>query len=330
MIASNLQNIPDEKLITMLYDMLRIRVIEERLAELYLEREMRCPVHLCTGQEAVPVGVCAALNRDDYMLGTHRSHGHYLAKGGNLKAMVAELYGKITGCSLGKGGSMHLVDLPAGFLGATSIVGSTIPIAAGVAFGTQMQNQSKVTVVFFGDGATEEGIFHESLNFSSLKNLPIVFICENNFYSVYSPLSVRQPKQREIYQLARGHGLPGFHGNGNDVLEVYQLSKEAVERARKGGGPTFLEFKTYRWRTHCGGRYDNDLGYRAEDEFQSWISRCPIEDLKTRLLKNGLITEDEYEKMIEQFETEIADAVQFSRESAYPEKENLLKHIYAE
>lgn len=330
MTASNGQNVPDEKLPTLLYDMLRIRVIEERLAELYLEREMRCPVHLCTGQEAVSVGVCAALTQDDYVLGTHRSHGHYLAKGGDLKAMVAELYGKITGCSLGKGGSMHLVDQTVGFLGATSIVGSTIPIAAGVALSAKMQKKPNVTVVFFGDGATEEGIFHESLNFASLKELPVVFVCENNFYSVYSPLSVRQPREREIYQLARGHGLPGFHGNGNDVLEVYQLTKEAVDRARNSGGPTFLEFKTYRWRTHCGGKYDNDLGYRAEDEFQSWISRCPIESLKSRLLNNGLITEKKYDEMRDKFEMEIADAVQFSRESAYPGEDILLEHIFAD
>ena len=266
------------------FQMLRIRLVEERIAERYPQQEMRCPVHLCIGQEAVAAGVCAALTREDYVMSGHRSHGHYLAKGGSLKAMMAELYGKATGCSRGKGGSMHLVDLEVGFLGATPIVGATIPIAVGTAFASLMRGESRVSVVFFGDAAPETGAFHESLNFAALKRLPVVFVCENNLYSTASPLSVRQPDGLELVERGRGHGVASEQGDGNDAVEVYERARRAVERARRGEGPTFLEFKTYRWREHCGPYYDNDLGYRSESEFQEWQGRCPLTRLKERLL----------------------------------------------
>jgi len=290
---------------------------------------MRCPVHLSIGQEAIAVGVCTNLSREDYVLSNHRSHGHYLAKGGNLKAMMAEIYGKVTGCSQGKGGSMHLVDLSVGFLGATPIVGSTISIAVGVAFGSVMRGEESVSVVFFGDAATEEGVFHESLNFAALKKLPVLFICENNFYSVYSPLSVRQPEGREIFELARGHGIESYQGDGNDIVEIYMLAEQAVRKAREGGGPTFLEFKTYRWREHCGPCYDNDLGYRTENEFQMWKRSCPIEKLKECLLMDGLLCNQDIMNMKSKLETEIEDAVRFAKESLFPERQLLFKDIYA-
>lgn len=315
-----------ETLRRLYYEMLRIRLVEEKLAELYPEQQMRCPVHLSIGQEAVAVGVCANLSGEDYVLSNHRSHGHYLAKGGNLKAMMAELYGKVTGCSQGKGGSMHLVDLSVGFLGATPIVGSTIPIAVGVAFGSVMRGEESVSVVFFGDAATEEGVFHESLNFAALKKLPVIFICENNLYSVYSPLSVRQPEGREIFELARGHGIESYKGDGNDVVEVYTLAEQAIRKARQGGGPTFLEFSTYRWREHCGPNYDNDLGYRTENEFQSWKRCCPIERPKEWLVRDGHFSNQD---MVSELETEIEDAVRFAKESPFPEEQSLLKDIYA-
>jgi TPP-dependent pyruvate/acetoin dehydrogenase alpha subunit len=246
--------------------MLRIRLLEERIVELYPEQQMRCPVHICIGQEAVATAVCAHLKPTDYVVSSHRSHGHYVAKGGDLKAMMAEIYGKATGCCEGKGGSMHLLDLSVGYLGSTPIVGSTIPIGVGAAFGARMKGEERVTVVFFGEGATEEGVFHEAANFASLKKLPVVFVCENNLYSVYSPMSVRQPDGREVFNLAKGHGIESRQGDGNDVAEVYELAGEAVEKARRGGGPSFLEFKTYRWREHCGPNFDNDIGYRTEAE----------------------------------------------------------------
>jgi len=308
--------------------LLRIRIIEEKIAQIYPQQEMRCPVHLCIGEEAVAVGVCANLTRDDYVLSNHRSHGHYLAKGGNLRAMMAEIYGKATGCCQGKGGSMHLVDLRAGFIGATPIVGSTIPIAVGTAFGTVMRGEQRVSVVFLGDAATEEGVFHESLNFAALKKLPVLFVCENNLYSVYSPLSVRQPEGREIYRLAEGHGVKSYQGDGNDVVEVYKLAGQAINSVREGKGPAFLEFKTYRWREHCGANYDNDLGYRTESEFQEWRQRCPLEKLQGQLLKEGILSRQDIDRLTDNFKTEIEEAIAFAKESPFPTEANLLEHIY--
>ena len=222
--------------------MLRIRMIEERIASLYPEQQMRCPVHLCIGQEAVSAAVCAALHQDDYVMSTHRSHRHSLAKGGSLKAFLAELYGKATGCTQGKGGPMHLMDLSVGFLGAAPIVSSTIPVAVGVAMASVMKGENRVTVPFFGEAATEEGVLHESLNYAQLKKLPVVFLCENNLYSVYSPMSVRQPKEREVYEIAKGHGMQSFQGDGNNVEEIYSLTSQAVERARRGKARPSLNF----------------------------------------------------------------------------------------
>jgi pyruvate dehydrogenase E1 component alpha subunit len=318
-----------ETLKRLYYELLRIRMVEEKIAELYPEQEMRCPVHLCSGQEAVSVGVCANLSNNDYVMSTHRSHGHYLAKGASLKKMMAELYGKVTGCSKGKGGSMHLVDLSVGFLGAAPIVGSTVPIAVGAAFGSVMRGDRRVAVVFFGDGATEEGVFHESINFAALKSLPVVFVCEHNLYSVYSPLSVRQPEGREIFWLAKGHGVESYQADGNDVIEVYKLAEKAIQKARRGEGPTFFEFKTYRWREHCGPYYDHDLGYRSEGEFQYWKERCPIKRLEERLLEGGILCNQDIQAMVRDLRAEIEAAVTFAKDSPFPEGQLVMEHIYA-
>lgn len=318
-----------ERLRKLYYSMLRIRLVEETVADLYPRQEMRCPVHLCIGQEAVCAGACEVLGPDDYVLSGHRSHGHYLAKGGDLKRMLAEMYGKETGCCGGKGGSMHLIDLDAGFLGAAPIVASTIPIAVGVAFGVQMKNEPRVTLCFFGEGATEEGACHEALNFASLHKLPIVFVCENNLYSVYSPMAVRQPEGREVFWLAQSHGIESHQGDGNNVADVADRVCIAVERARSGGGPSFLEFKTYRWREHCGPNYDNRLGYRTEEEFQLWRERCPVEQCRERLLGGGHATQEQLEAMSDAIRGEIIDAVRFARESAFPEESMLLENVYA-
>lgn len=311
-------------------EMLRIRLIEERIAALYPEQEMRCPVHLCIGQEAVAVGACAALARRDYVLSGHRSHGHYLAKGGNLKAMMAEIYGKSTGCAGGKGGSMHLIDLDVGFLGSTPIVGSTIPIAVGTAFGSLMRNEDHVAMVFLGDGAVETGVFHESLNFASLKRLPIIFVCENNLYSVYSPLDVRQPASRSITDLGRAHGIESIHGDGNDVELVYQLCSRAAQKARNGGGPTFFEFATYRWREHCGHEYDNHIGYRTEQEYLEWKERCPIALMEARLLGNDHVSRSALNNVTAEIKDEINAAVAFAKQSPFPEQNTMSAHVVAD
>ncbi len=237
---------------------------------------MRCPVHLSIGQEAAAVGVCSALQTTDWAFSGHRNHAHYLAKGGNLKAMLAEIYGKATGCCGGKGGSMHLTDQAAGFIGATPIVGSTVPIAVGAALTALRESQGRVVVVFLGDGAMEAGVVHESLNFAALKNLPILFACENNLYSVYSPLNVRQPANRSLSDVAAGHGLKTIQADGNNVNEVYTKACSAVHELRQGNGPVFMEMPTYRWLEHCGPGYDNDIGYRSEAEFQEWKQRDPL------------------------------------------------------
>jgi TPP-dependent pyruvate/acetoin dehydrogenase alpha subunit len=309
--------------------MLRIRLVEEGIAQLYAAQQMRCPIHLCIGQEAVSAGVCGALGADDQVLSTHRAHGHYLAKGGNLRAMLAEMYGKRTGCSGGMGGSMHLIDLGAGFLGAAPIVGSTIPIAVGLAFGSVLRGERRVVVTFFGEGATEEGAFHEALNFAALKRLPVLFVCENNLYSVYSPLSVRQPAGRTVCQLAAGHGIESRQGDGNDVDEVHAMTQEALDRIRSGGGPVFLEFATYRWREHCGPNFDNGLGYRSEQEFEHWKAHCPIERQRQRGLRDGWLSDEDVASWSEEIQREFVAAVTFAKSSPWPEPSTMLDQVYA-
>lgn len=314
----------------MFYEMLRIRIIEEGIADLYPEQEMRCPVHLCIGQEAIPVGVCSHLLSEDVVMGNHRSHGHYLAKGGDLQAMLAEIYGKATGCSKGKGGSMHLIDLSVNFLGTTPIVASIIPIAVGTAFATYLKDETKVTVIFLGRGATEEGVFAESLNFASLKKLPVIFISEDNFFSVYTPLSERQPKARNNVEVAKAFGIPSEKGEGNNIQNVYELSQKAIAHARNGKGPYFLEFETYRWREHCGPDYDNKLNYRSEDEYQIWRKKCPIKSFENHLVSEMILGKNEIIQMRESIQKEFKAAVVFAKSSPFPHDSEIFKDLYKE
>ena len=303
--------------------MLRIRMVEEAIAEHYPEQEMRCPVHLSIGQEAAAVGVCAVLQRKDWVFSGHRSHAHYLAKGGDLKRMIAEIYGKSTGCCGGKGGSMHLTDQEAGFIGATPIVGSTVPIAVGAALTSQLREDCRVVVIFLGDGAMEAGVVHESLNFAVLKKLPVLFACENNLYSVYSPLEVRQPAQRSLSQLASGHGIQTMFVDGNDVSAVFEASSKACQSIRSGNAPIFLEMPTYRWREHCGPNYDNDIGYRTEEEFQSWKVNDPLERIRLRIESKKI------KSLTEELRQEIEEAFAFAKSSPFPDSQIALEHVYA-
>lgn len=314
----------------LLSEMIRIRRVEETIADRYAEQEMRCPVHLSIGQEAVAVGVCAALERHDYAFSTHRAHAHYLAKGGDLYAFLAELYGKDAGCSAGRGGSMHIVDLEANFLGATPILGSSIPVGVGAAFGSFLRGESRVTVIFFGDAATEEGVFAESLNYAALEKLPVVFVCENNMYSVYSSLGVRQPMGRDAANIAAAHGMPALRGDGNDVESVRSTSAAAISRARAGQGPTYLEFATYRWREHCGPNWDNHLGYRTQAEFESWQKRDPILSLERRMRDAGEIDDDFLAELESSVRKEIDAAFDFAKTAPFPSAEDLLTGEYAE
>jgi TPP-dependent pyruvate/acetoin dehydrogenase alpha subunit len=313
---------------SLLYDMLRIRLVEEGIAALYPEQEIRCPVHLCIGQEAIPVGVCANLLKDDIVMGNHRSHGHYLAKGGDLNAMMAEIYGKATGCSKGMGGSMHLIDLSVNFLGTTPIVASIIPVAVGTAFASWLNNENLVTVIFLGRGATEEGVFTESLNFAALKKLPIIFISEDNFFSVYSPLSERQPSERDNVAIAKGFGIPGCRGNGNNIQSVYELAQTAVNHVREGQGPYFLELETYRWREHCGPNYDNDLGYRSETDYLQWKKRCPVETFEGLLIEKELLNRDQVDQMRKVILQEFEEAIDFAKTSPFPNPEEISNNLY--
>ncbi|MEE3259515.1 MAG: thiamine pyrophosphate-dependent dehydrogenase E1 component subunit alpha [Candidatus Latescibacterota bacterium] len=314
----------------LLRGMMRIRLIEEAIADRYAEQQMRCPVHLSIGQEGIAVGVCATLRAGDYTMSTHRAHAHYLAKGGSLKAMLGELYGKETGCCGGRGGSMHLVDRSVGFLGATPIVGSSLPVAVGTAFGSQLQGEDRVTVAFFGEGTTEEGVFAESVNFAALKRLPVVFVCENNLYSVYSPPEVRFHPDRDRVALAKAHGIAAGKGDGNDVEQVLAMTGEAVAAVRAGSGPAFLEFDTYRWREHCGPNYDNDIGYRTEEEFLAWQAQCPVSGYRSLLLEQGVVDGAALDGIEAEIGREIEAALADARQASFPSVESMAADLYAE
>ena len=310
------------------FAMLRIRMVEQKITELYSENEMRCPVHLSIGQEAVAVGVCDHLEREDIIMSAHRAHAHYLAKGGDLKSMIAELYGKATGCAMGKGGSMHLVDLNCGFFAAVPIVGSTIPIAVGVAWAFKLKKSSNIVAVFLGDGATEQGVFFESLDFASLKNVPILFICENNFYSVYSQLDVRQSPGRKLSALAESHGIKSYNGNGNNVEQVSDLTKEAIGYIKSNNSPAFIELDTFRWLEHCGPNSDDNLGYRKKGELDQWVKKDPIGSYKAKMIENHELHEKEVIENTETISNEIDEAFKFAKESPFPDQSYLNQHIY--
>ncbi|MCF7889146.1 MAG: thiamine pyrophosphate-dependent dehydrogenase E1 component subunit alpha, partial [Victivallales bacterium] len=293
----------------------------------YNEYKMRCPVHLCIGQEAIASVIGCLLKKDDLVVSTHRSHGHYLGKGGNLNAMIAEIYGKATGCSNGKGGSMHLIDERVGFKGSTAIVAGTIPVGVGLGLANKLQKKNNISCIFFGDGSTEEGLFYESVNFAVLKNLPVLFICENNLYSVYTPLAIRQPKNRTIYEMVKGMGCFVNNGNGNDVIDVYNKSSEAISLIKKGEGPVFLEFSTYRWREHCGPNYDNDLGYRTTEEFENWKKNDPILNWQNYLLTKQIITDEIIINMENLINKEIAVAFEYAEKTPFPNENELFKGV---
>lgn len=304
------------------YRMQRIRSVEEEIAKRYSEEKMRCPVHLSIGQEAISAGFSLAIDKKDFAVSTHRGHAHYLGKGGSLKSMIAEIYGKSTGCSNGKGGSMHLIDLDVNFFGTSAIVGNSIPVGVGLALSAKLKKTDQVSCVFLGDGAVEEGVFYESLNYSALKNLPVLYICENNLYSVYSPLSVRQPEGRSITKMVESIGVTSEHIESQDVFFIYQKLKEKIDAARNQG-PQFIEFSTYRWREHCGPNYDNDIGYRSEKDFNKWKERDPISLIKTKLTDNKTIDKIHFD-----IDTEIAEAFAFAESSSFPDQKEAYEGVF--
>lgn len=316
-----------EVLIDLYRRMILIRKVEERIVELYPEQEMKCPVHLYIGQEAIAAGVCANLKEDDYVFSTHRSHGHYLAKNGDLKAMIAELYGKKTGCSRGRGGSMHLADPKVGILGTSAIVGGNIPLAVGAALAATMQKTDRVSVAFFGDGGVDEGAFQESISFASLKRLPVIFICENNFYATHSYQMSRQPKDN-IFERGEPYGIPGYRVDGNDVIAVYKASKIAVQRAREGQGPSLLECRTYRFKGHVGPECDIELGYRTQEELDSWLCRCPVQRISDYMPTLGNSLRQELDRIAKEIDQQIDEAFRFAQSSPYPEPGELFEDVF--
>ena len=313
---------------SMLRHLIRIRQFEDRVADLLDTDDINCPTHLYTGQEAVAVGVCQALSIDDYIWGTHRSHGHYLAKGGNMDTMMAELYGKETGCSHGRGGSMHLLAKEVGILGTVPMVGATIPMAVGSALVSSIKKDQKVSVAFFGDGATEEGVFHEALNFASLKKLPVIFVCENNLYSSHLRIEDRR-SQNNIYKSAEAHGMEGITVDGNNTLDVYQKAAEAVTKARSGLGPTLIECKTYRWRGHVGPSWDLDVNIREKEELDHWMEKDPIEILSKEMIQTNEITPQDLDAIKQAVASEIESSVEFARKSPFPDVKELSKNVYS-
>lgn len=307
--------------------LLQIRKFEEKVVELLYADEIKCPCHLYIGQEAVATGVCAALNKSDYVYSNYRSHGHYLAKGGNMNALMAELFGRSTGCSGGHGGSMHVVDAEVGILGTSAIVAGMIPIAVGTALAAKLQNNGRVVASFFGDGATDEGAFYEAINFASLKKLPVVFVCENNLYSTHLPLFLRQPADN-IYKRVKLFKIPAVRLDGNDVVKVYEESCKAVEHARSGKGPYFMECRTYRWRAHVGPWPDIDVGFRTKKEVNKWIRRCPVKFLEKILSEKKLLTKSEMEAVHHRVEEAILASVAFSKQSPLPDPSTVTRHLY--
>lgn len=316
----------NEEKINMLYDMLLIRKFEERVERLFQQGKIYGTMHLCIGQEATAVGACSVLEKEDKITSNHRGHGHSIAKGTRVDRMMAELLGKETGYCKGKGGSMHIADLNVGNLGANGIVAAGLPIGTGAALASQMKDENYIVLCFFGDGATNEGAFHEALNLASIWDLPMVFFCENNLYGMSGSVDEMINIER-ISERAKSYGIPGVTIDGNDVLEVASTTQEAVQRARKGEGPTLIEAKTYRWRGHSRS---DARKYRTREEEKYWRKyKDPIENLFNHLQEKNIIDEEKYKKLQEDAEAEVDAAVDFAMKSDDPSLDTLTKDIYA-
>ena len=319
-----------ETLIGLYQSMLRIRRIEEEIERRYHQDQMKTPIHLVIGQEATAVGCAAALRVDDLAYASHRTHGIYLAKGGDLKAMLCEMHCRVNGCAGSRGGSMHLIDKSVGMAGTSAIVGGAVPIAAGAALAAQMKREGRVVVVFLGDATTEEGVTSETLNFAALKQLPLIFLCENNFYSVQSPLATRQPPGRDIRRWAEAHAVHAVRADGMNVLAVRDAMTAAVARARSGDGPTFIEAPVYRFRAHGGSGDDSKTGYRPIAEREAWEPVCPIAILGEHLTGTGALDAAAVATMEQEIAAEIAEAFEFALASPNPVEADLYRHVYAE
>ena len=307
-----------------LYRSLRlVQRAEEEVARLYPSDNIKSPVHLSIGQEAVSVGVCDALRADDVVAPTYRGHAAFLAKGGSVRAMMAELYGKATGVTGGIGGSMHLIDMSHNVLGASAVVGTTIPVAVGYAMALKKLGTDRVAVAFFGDGATEEGVFTESLNFAALHRLPVLFVCENNFYAIHTPITRRWATQR-LCERVETYGIPAHQIDDSDVLRIRDTAATAVAAMRRReSGPVFMECRTYRWREHVGPNEDYDAGYRERADLQPWVESDQVKRI------GGMLPPGRRAAIDQAVEAEIGDAVAFAESSPFPDTEALHQHVFA-
>jgi pyruvate dehydrogenase E1 component alpha subunit len=308
----------------MLQKMSEIRFFEEKVFDLYGQNLVPGTIHLYAGEEAVAVGVCTALRKDDFITSTHRGHGHCIAKGADLKRTMAEILGKETGYCRGKGGSMHIADFSVGMLGATAVVGAGLPIAVGAGLSAKLRNTDQVVACFFGEGASNQGTFHESLNMAAAWSLPVIFVCENNLYAM-GTRQCRIMKIANVADRASGYGIPGVTIDGNNVLAVYEAACSAVEKARKGEGPTLIECKTYRHKGHS--RVD-PAKYRAKEEVEEWLNKDPIKRLKDKTLQDHIFTEHEIGKIEREAMAKVEEAVKFAVESPYPAPEEALEDVY--
>lgn len=309
----------DEEFYRSLY---KIRRVEEEIARIYPTDKIKSPVHLSIGQEAICVGVCQALRPDDIVFGTYRGHALYLAKGGDLKQMIAELYGKATGCARGKGGSMHLIETSVGMMGTSAVVGTTIPQAVGYAYALKYQRKDAIVVSFFGDGAVEEGVFAESINLAALKKLPIIFVCENNLYAIHTHQRQRQ-SLANICDRVRSYGIPAERIEDNDVIALYNRVNEAVKTLRDGKpGPFFFECMTYRWKEHVGPKEDFHLGYRSKEEAEPWIKNDQVKRLGEKLEAQIRV------KIEAEVEAQIEEAFAFAEASPFPDRTELYAHVF--
>lgn len=314
------------ELINLYRTMLTIRRFEERISAEFAKGNVLGYVHLCVGQEAVAAGICNNLRIDDRIVSSHRGHGHSIAKGADIKRMMAEVYGKKTGYCKGKGGSMHIADFSIGMLGANGIVGAGLPIAVGAGLAAQLEKKDRIAVVFFGDGASQEGEFHESLSLAAVWNLPMLFVCENNLYAAGTPARFALPIQ-DIYKKAEGYNMPGVVVDGNDVVAVNEAAQELIEKRRQGEGPALLECKTYRWHEHFEETPLPDM--RPPEELESWKNKCPVAKTKKQLLDEGILSEKDLEDMNSEVLEKIEEAVKFADESPFPDPEDALEDVYS-
>lgn len=298
----------------------RIRRVEEEIAGVYPTDKIQSPIHLSIGQEAIAVGVCEALEPADVVFGTYRSHALYLAKGGDLNRMIAELYGKATGCARGKGGSMHLIDVTRGVMGASAVVGTTIPQSVGYAYALELKGRPAVVASFFGDGAAEQGVFYESLSFAALKRLPILFVCENNHYAVHAPLRARQPLDN-IADRPAMYGIPSVKIHDGDILAIHEAAERAIDDIRRGAGPMFLECVTYRWKQHVGPNDDFGAGSRSQTEAETWFARDPVKTVAAH------VDPDARAAIEVEVDAEIREAFAFAERSPYPADDDLFADV---